>query len=61
VYVAGKDVPEVERKEFSRALLALRAGPDDAVLKILRAERFIVANDQEYAAVRKIAKELKMF
>jgi phosphonate transport system substrate-binding protein len=49
VYVARKDIPAAERERFTRALLALKEGKDDPVLKILRAHRFIVANDQEYA------------
>ena len=61
VYVARKDVPAVERETFARALLALKQGKDDSVLKILRAKRFVVANDQEYATIRRIAHELKMF
>src|ERR1700733_1441697 len=61
VYVARKDVPEAERERFSRALLALREGSDDAVLKVLRGRHFVLANDQEYATVRQIARELKMF
>jgi phosphonate transport system substrate-binding protein len=61
VYVARKDVPETERQQFVRALLALKEGKDDAALKILRAKKFVVATDQEYAAVRQIARELKVF
>lgn len=61
VYVAGKDVPEAERQRFVRALTTLQEGRDDPVLKILRAEKFIVASDQEYATIRKIAHELNMF
>jgi len=61
VYVARKDVPEAERERFARALLALRKGKDDSVLKILRAEQFVVANDQEYATIRQIAHQLNMF
>jgi phosphonate transport system substrate-binding protein len=60
-WVAGKDVPEADRENFCRALLALSQGKDDAVLKILRAKQFVVANDQEYANIRRMAKELKMF
>jgi phosphonate transport system substrate-binding protein len=37
VYVARKDIPQAERERFSRALLALREGKDDPVLKVLRA------------------------
>jgi phosphonate transport system substrate-binding protein len=61
VYVARKDVPEAERQKFVRALLAMKEGIDDPALKILRAKQFVVASDQEYAAVRQIAKELKVF
>jgi phosphonate transport system substrate-binding protein len=61
VYVARKDVSEEERERFVRALLALRQGSDDSVLKILRADRFVAANDQEYTVTRQIAHELDMF
>ncbi|MGD0417573.1 MAG: phosphate/phosphite/phosphonate ABC transporter substrate-binding protein [Terriglobales bacterium] len=61
VYVARKDVPEAERERFGRALLALKEGKDDSVLKILRAKRFVVATDQEFASIRQIAREMKMF
>jgi phosphonate transport system substrate-binding protein len=61
VCVARKGVPEAEREKFVRVLLALKEGKDDPVLKILRAKKFVVANDQEYATIRQIAKELRMF
>jgi phosphonate transport system substrate-binding protein len=61
VYVARKDVPEAEQQKFVRALLAMKPGTDDPALKILRADQFVVASDQEYAPVRRIAKELKVF
>jgi phosphonate transport system substrate-binding protein len=61
VWVARKEVPEAEREKFIHALLALKEGKDDAILKVLRAKRFVVANDQEYAGTRKIAHELNMF
>jgi phosphonate transport system substrate-binding protein len=61
VYVAGKDVPAAERERFARALLALKEGKDDRVLKILRAKQFVVANDEEYATIRQIAHQLNMF
>ncbi len=53
--MARKDVPEAERAKFARALLALKEGKNDSALKILRAKRFVVANDQEYAPIRQIA------
>jgi phosphonate transport system substrate-binding protein len=61
VYVARKDVSASERDKFVRALLALKQGKDDPVLKVLSAQQFVMANDQEYAATRRIAHELKMF
>jgi phosphonate transport system substrate-binding protein len=61
VYLARKDMPEAEPERFACAFLALKQGKDDPVLKILRAHRFVVVNDQEYATMRQIAHELKMF
>jgi phosphonate transport system substrate-binding protein len=61
VWVARKDVSEAERERFARSLLALKQGKDDRVLKILRADKFVVANDEEYAITRRIAHELAMF
>lgn len=61
VYVARKGVPEAQRERFAGALLALREGKDDPILQILRAKHFVLANDEEYAHLREIAHELKMF
>ena len=61
VWVARKGVPEAEREKFAAALLALKEGRNDDVLKIVRASKFIKANDEEYAAVRQVAHELNMF
>jgi len=61
VWVARKDVSKAERERFARALLALTEGKDDRVLKILRADKYVVANDEEYAITRQIAHELAMF
>jgi ABC-type phosphate/phosphonate transport system substrate-binding protein len=61
VYVARKDVSVAEREKFTRALLALKEGKDDRVLRILRAHKFVTADDVEYESTRKIAHELKMF
>src|SRR5580692_6879946 len=61
VYVARKDVPEAERERFARALLALTEGNDRHVLEILRATQFDADNDQEYALMRQMAHELRMF
>lgn len=59
--MAGKDVSEAEGEKFARAFLALKEGKDDRVLQILRAQKFVVADDVEYGSTRKIAHEMKMF
>jgi hypothetical protein len=41
--------------------LALQQGIDDPVLRVLRADKFVVADDQEYTVTRQIAHELNMF
>ena len=61
MYVARKDVSESVRERFVRALMALRQGKDDSVLRVLRADKFVVADDQEYDATRQMAHELNMF
>jgi phosphonate transport system substrate-binding protein len=63
VWVARKDVPKAERERFTRSLLALQEGKDedDRVLKILRALKFVIANDEEYAITRRMGRKLGMF
>jgi phosphonate transport system substrate-binding protein len=61
VYVAGKNVPVAEQQRFAHALLSLKEGKDDPILRILRAKHFVVASDQEYASMRQIASQLKIF
>lgn len=61
VYVARKGISEEEREKFAAAMLALREGKNDTVLKILRATKFVKANDEEYGTLREVARELKMF
>ena len=61
VYVARKGMSDGEREKFAAALLALKEGKNDDVLKLLRASKFVKANDGEYSAVREAAHELKMF
>jgi phosphonate transport system substrate-binding protein len=61
VYVARKGVSESRRERFVRALLSLQQGKDDPVLRVLRADKFVVADDQEYETTRQIAHELNMF
>jgi phosphonate transport system substrate-binding protein len=61
VWVARKGVSDAEQKKFAEALLELKEGKDDNVLKILRARKFIKASDEEYVTVRRIAHELNLF
>lgn len=61
VFVSRKAVSETEREKFAKALLDLKEGQDDGVLKALRAKKFVPANDQEYEIVRRLAKELNLF
>ena len=61
VWVARKGVSDDERQKFVQALLSLKEGKNDAVLKLLRATEFVAASDDEYAAIRRTVRELKMF
>ena len=60
VYVARRGVTDSEREKFAAALLGLKEGKNDEVLKLLRASKFVKANDAEYAAIREAAQELKL-
>jgi phosphonate transport system substrate-binding protein len=61
VYVARRGVPVAEREKFAAALLALKQGENDAVLKILGATQFVRVSDEEYGELRRIAKRLGLF
>jgi phosphonate transport system substrate-binding protein len=61
VFVARKDVPAAVQAQFARALLTLKPDTDAAVLKVLRAKHFVVANDETYNSMRQIAHDMKMF
>jgi len=61
VYVARRGISDSEREKFAAALLGLKEGKNDDVLKILRASKFVKATDGEYTAVREAAQQLKMF
>ena len=61
VFVARRGVSQTDREKFAQALLALKEGKDDSVLKVLRAKQFVPANDREYAPTRQIAHQLNMF
>ena len=60
VYVARRGVTDSEREKFAAALLGLKEGKNDDVLKLLRASKFVKANDGEYGAIRDAAQELKL-
>lgn len=60
VWAARKDLPKADRDAFSKALLALQPGKDDAVLTILRARKYVPASNASYSGVVKVAKELDL-
>jgi hypothetical protein len=57
----AKMCPSLCGKGLSALLMALRQGKDDSVLRVLRADKFVVADDQEYETTRQMAHELDMF
>jgi phosphonate transport system substrate-binding protein len=61
VWVARKDVDPAAREKFTQAFIQLKEGRDDKVLQILRGKNFVKANNEEYAILRLIAQQLKMF
>lgn len=58
VWAARKDLGAAERQAFSNALLSLKPGSDDAVLKILRGQKFVTATNESYGIIASTAKEL---
>ncbi|MEZ5735733.1 MAG: phosphate/phosphite/phosphonate ABC transporter substrate-binding protein [Novosphingobium sp.] len=60
VWAARKDLSAEDREAFSQALLALRPGQDNAILEILRGEKFVPADNASYADVEQVAKELDL-
>lgn len=61
VWVARNDVPASMRNKFIQAFLNLQQENNDDVLKILRATKFVVANDSEYRTLRGAVHELKLY
>jgi phosphonate transport system substrate-binding protein len=61
VYVARRDVSETQREKFATALLKLKKGENDQILRVLRADKFVRATDDEYETVRQLAHELKTY
>ncbi len=60
VWAARKDLPAADRDAFAQALLSLTRGRDDAVLDILRGDRFVAAKHESYADVERTARELEL-
>jgi phosphonate transport system substrate-binding protein len=60
VYVARKEISEAQREKFAAALLKLKKGENDDLLRILRATKFVKATDEEYDSLRQVIRELKM-
>lgn len=61
VWVARKDVDPAVRDKFTQAFIQLKEGRDDKLLQILRGRNFVKASNDEYAILRLIAQQLKMF
>lgn len=60
VWVARRDLEAGAREKFANAFLSLKKGQNDDILKILRGEDFVRADDGEYANIRKIARDLAL-
>lgn len=60
VYVSRRGISDAEREKFAAALLALKEGKNDDILKLLRASKFVKANDGEYGAIREAAQQLNL-
>lgn len=61
VWVARKQIDPATRDRFATAFLALKPSQDDQILRILRGEKFIKADDAEYDTLRHVAAALKLF
>ena len=60
VWAARKDLPEADRDAFVKAFLDLRAGQDDAVLEVLRGEKYVPARNESYDDVTETARSLDL-
>lgn len=61
VWAARKDVDPATQEKFAQAFTDLKEHQDDEILKILRGKDFVRANNEEYAVLRLVAEDLKMF
>lgn len=60
VWVARSDISPSMRTKFTQSLLDLQEGKDDRVLRVLRATKFVLANDDEYRDLRRAVHELNL-
>ncbi|HEX4022385.1 MAG TPA: phosphate/phosphite/phosphonate ABC transporter substrate-binding protein [Acidobacteriaceae bacterium] len=58
VWAARKDINPALQQRFAKAFLDLNSTRDAAILKILRAQYFVRADDAEYVDMRKLAVQL---
>ncbi|MGC1871468.1 MAG: phosphate/phosphite/phosphonate ABC transporter substrate-binding protein [Acidobacteriaceae bacterium] len=58
VWAARKDINPALQQRFANAFLNLKQANNSAILKILRAEYFVRADDAEYVDMRKLAVQL---
>ncbi len=58
VWAARKDINPALQQRFANAFLNLKPANNAAILKILRAEYFVRADDAEYVDMRKLAVQL---
>jgi phosphonate transport system substrate-binding protein len=60
VWAARPGLPPAVRDSFSRALLDLKRGRDDAVLDVLRGDRYVRASAADYGDIEATARKLKL-
>lgn len=61
VWAARADLDATVQKAVIKAFTDLKPGKDAKILAILRAHKFVAANNAEYDAIRTMAKQLKLF
>ncbi len=61
VWAARANLDAATQKAIIKAFTELKPGKDDKILAILRAHKFVAADNAEYDAIRTTAKQLKLF
>jgi len=61
VWAGRANLDEATQKALVKAFTDLKPGKDDKILAILRGEKFVPADNQEYEAIRTTAQQLKLF